>query len=85
MSLALHGIKSRSLNSTPTFWLAFMQMLLIWLVKLSVYVFFSFCKRYSDVKSLNANRKFNFANDSVLFSAWLFPRAEKWRRRQARD
>ena len=32
-----------------------------------IYIF-SFCKRYSDIKSLNASRKFNFANDSVLFS-----------------
>ena len=27
--------------------------------------------------------KFNFANDSVLFSAWLISRAERWLRRQA--
>ena len=27
--------------------------------------------------------KFNFAKDSVLFSAWLIPRAERWPRRQA--
>ena len=36
ISFALNYIKFRSLNKTPTFWLSFMQMLLIWLVKLSL-------------------------------------------------
>ena len=36
ISFNLHGIKFRNLNKTPNFWLAFMQMLLIWLVKLSL-------------------------------------------------
>ena len=60
-----------------------MQKLLI-LVKLSVYIFFLSVNGIATKNVFsNASGKFNFANDSVSFSAWLIPRAERSRRRQA--
>ena len=54
-----------------------MQKLMI-LVKLSVYVFFLSVKGIATSNFFsNASGKFNFANDSVLFTVLFIPRAER--------